>query len=284
MDSVVDPLVRLIQPDRLTAVVDIGANPLEGDGEPPYKGMLDARLCTVVGFEPQPEALATLNARKSDLETYLPYAVGDGTTGTLKVCRARGMTSLLTPNPRVLNVFPGFSEYGRVIGEIPVETRTLDSISEISALDLLKIDVQGMELAVFRHGGARLAEAVAIQAEVSFMPLYVGQPVFGDIDLDLRARGFVPHMFVNVNKRMILPLNLPEQPFAAMNQLLEADIVYVIDFTNPSLPPNQLKQLALIAHHCYRSYDLAANCIYRLQERNLLPSDSVGRYLAMLKG
>src|SRR5581483_10571059 len=125
-------------------------------------------------------------------------------------------------------------DYGRVIAEIPVETRTLDSIAEISAMDFLKIDVQGAELSVFRGGSLRLAQAVAIQAEVSFMPLYRNQPLFGDIDLALRALGFVPHMFVNLNKRMILPLHYKDRPYEAMNQLLEADIVYVRDFSQPS--------------------------------------------------
>lgn len=61
-----DPLAGLLRAERLTAVVDIGANPI--DGEPPYKKMLAKRLCTLVGFEPQADALAKLNASKGDLE------------------------------------------------------------------------------------------------------------------------------------------------------------------------------------------------------------------------
>ncbi len=67
MAALTDPLFQLLRPERLTAIVDIGANPIDGD--PPYKSMLQVRLCRVVGFEPQPEALAALNARKSDHET-----------------------------------------------------------------------------------------------------------------------------------------------------------------------------------------------------------------------
>ncbi len=71
-----DPLFGMLQPKRLTAVVDIGANPIDGD--PPYKEMLAAGLCTVIGFEPQADALAALNRRRTPRERYLPYAVGDG--------------------------------------------------------------------------------------------------------------------------------------------------------------------------------------------------------------
>jgi FkbM family methyltransferase len=279
-----DFVADLLRPQRLTAVVDIGANPISADGAPPYKAMLTKRLCTLVGFEPQPEGLAVLNAQKSDLETYLPYAVGDGKPGTLKVCAARGMSSLLDPDPRMLNCFPGFSTYGQVIAQIPVETRTLDSISEIAQLDFLKIDVQGYELAVFRNGSARLIDAVAVQAEVSFMPLYKNQPLYGDIDRNLRALGFIPHMFAAINKRMILPLQDASRPYASINQLLEADVVYVRDFTQPEkMSTEQLKHLAMIAHHCYGSFDLVANCIHNLMGRGALASDSIERYLGFLR-
>ena len=49
-----DLVVDLLKPARLTAVVDIGANPI--DGEPPYKPMLQNRLCRLTGFEPQDDA------------------------------------------------------------------------------------------------------------------------------------------------------------------------------------------------------------------------------------
>ena len=133
-------------------MVDIGANPIDGD--PPYKAMLGRRLCTVTGFEPQVEALAALNARKSDLETYLPDAVGDGTDGTLRITHAPGMTSLFEPNPAVLNCFNGFPIWGKVVKTLPMSTRRLDDIAEIAAFDMLKIDVQGSELRCSRAGGS----------------------------------------------------------------------------------------------------------------------------------
>ncbi|MCX7314673.1 MAG: FkbM family methyltransferase [Alphaproteobacteria bacterium] len=261
----------------MTAVVVIGANPI--DTEPPYKWMLANRLCTLVGFEPQAVGLAKLNQRKGDLETYLPYAVGDGRPGTLNLCLTPGMSSLLTPNKSVLSCFPIFSQFGTVTEQIPIETRTLDSITEIDHIDLLKIDVQGSELAVFRNGRARLSEAVAIQTEVSFVPLYENEPAFGEIDLELRSLGFIPHMFDKINKRMILPLHFGANIYASMNQLLEADMVYVRDFTKPDkMSVEQLKHLAAVAHHCYRSYDLAVNCMTHLSARGDLPANAVKIY------
>src|SRR5882757_11295127 len=78
-----DRLSDLVQPKRLTSVVDIGANPIDGDA--PYKAMLQLGICRLIGFDPQPDALTRLNARKSDLETYLPCAVGDGGSHSLNI-------------------------------------------------------------------------------------------------------------------------------------------------------------------------------------------------------
>ena len=61
---------------------------------------------------------------------------------------------------------------------------------------------------------------------------------------------------------------------------MEQQLLWVIRLR--SLP--LLKHLALVAHHCYGSYDLAANCINHLATRGVLPADAVGRYLGNLKG
>jgi len=274
-------LVDLLRPQRLTSVVDIGANPIDGD--PPYKEMLQQRICRVIGFDPQPDVLNKLNPAKSDLETYLPYAVGDGGTHTLKICRGIGFASLLQPDEQVLTHFPRFSELGKVVGEISVATRRLDDIAEVGEIDLLKIDIQGSELSVFKNGRDRLGRAVAIQTEISFIALYKDQPVFGDVSLELRSLGFIPHMFASINKKMIAPMLGPD-PAVGLNQLVEADIVFVRNFTKAdTMDSEQLKHLALIAHHCYGSYDLAMNCIHHLARRNELGPDAKNRYLGMVQ-
>ena len=277
-----DALFHLLAPSRLTAVVDVGANPI--DGVPPYKPLLAKRLCRLVGFEPQPQALAALNAAKSEYETYLPTAVGDGQDGTLRICKARGMTSLFKPDARVLAQFEGFADWGQVVGEERIATRRLDDIAEIEALDFLKIDVQGAELAVFRGGRERLSRAVAVQAEVSFIALYEGQPTFGEIDVELRQMGFVPHVFAAVKKWAIAPVSMPTNPNSStLSQLLEADVVYVRDFTrDDAMDADQLKHLALIAFHCYRSLDLAANCMRRLATLGAVPADALARYAGLI--
>lgn len=277
-----DSLIQLLKPQRITEVVDIGANPIDGD--PPYKQMLDTGLCRVTGFEPQKEALATLLTQKGALEQYLPYAVGDGSTHTLKICRASGMTSLFEPDPATLALFDVLAPLGEVIERVSLETVRLDDVQEIEHLDFLKIDIQGGELAVFQSGKNKLTNAVAVQTEVSFVTLYKDQPSMGDIDLELRAQGFVPHCFAAVKKWPISPCVVNNNPRQALNQLLEADLVYVRDISKPELMNDeQLKHLALVAHHVYKSFDLTLRCLMLLAQRGALAPNAQALYLGLLK-
>lgn len=271
-------LFQLLNPLRLTEVVDIGANPIDGD--PPYKAMLEASLCRVTGFEPQKEALAELLSRKGLYEQYLPYAVGDGGTHTLNICKASGMTSLFEPDSSTLGLFDVLAPLGEVIERIKMKTIRLDDVSEIEHLDFLKIDIQGGELDVFKSGKNKLTNAVTIQTEVSFVTLYKNQPHLGDVDIELRSQGFIPHCFAAVKKWPISPCVVNNNPRQALNQLLEADLVYVRDFSKPDLiGDEQLKHLAMIAHYVYGSFDLTLRCLLLLEQRSAIPENSQKLYL-----
>jgi FkbM family methyltransferase len=273
-----DAFWEQLSPRRLTEIIDVGANPV--DGEPPYGRMLSAGLCRVLGFEPQEQAFAELQANKGPHERFLPYAVGDGNAHTLNVYRGSGLTSLFDLDPSKLELFQALKPPGELVHRLPLSTRRLDDISEIDHLDFLKIDVQGSELAVFQGGTRKLAQAVAIQVEVSFVTLYKDQPAFGAIDLELRGQGFIPHCFVDVKRWPIAPCVINGDPRQPMHQLLEADIVYVRDFSRPeSMSDEQLKHLALIAHHCYGSVDLALRCVMLLEQRGVLRPGAQNRYL-----
>jgi FkbM family methyltransferase len=272
----------LLSPQRLTEIVDVGANPI--DGEPPYVTMLAAGLCRVTGFEPQEQALLELQRNRGPNERYLPYAVGDGGRHTLNICAASGMTSLFEPDPDTLSLFNDLKPLGEVIRRIPVETRKLDDISEVERLDFLKIDVQGSELAVFKGGATKLSTAVAVQTEISFVTLYKNQPSLGEVDLEMRGQGFMPHLFAAVKQWPIAPCVVDGNPRQPLHQLLEADIVYVRDFSRPDLiSDEQLKHLALIVHHCYGSFDLALRCVMLLEQRQALESGAQNRYLQLVR-
>lgn len=274
------PLTQVLGLTCCVKVVDIGASPI--DDVPPYRPLLREGLAEIVGFEPNPLALAELMKSKGPYETYLPYAVGDGKRHELKFCRASGMTSLLDPNADLLGLFHGFSEWSEIIARAPIDTVRLDDVPEAAGLDLLKIDIQGAELMVFENAASRLDGALVVQTEVEFVPLYRDQPLFSDIDRLLRGHGFLLHRFDDVISRLIKPLAVNADIGAGLSQQLWADAIYVKDFTRPDrLTPEQLVKLAVILHECYGSYDLALHFL-RAHDQRLGTAYSAA-YLAFLR-
>ncbi len=133
---------------------------------------------------------------------------------------------------------------------------------------------------VFQHGREKLKNAVAIQTEVSFVPLYEGQPTFGDVDIELRRQGFLPHSFPAMKRWAIAPTVFGGDFRRSGNQLLEADIVYVRDIAHPErMTTEQLSQLAMIAFHVWGSIDLALFCITELSRRGKAGADASALFL-----
>jgi FkbM family methyltransferase len=276
-------LAHLLSMSRLTHVVDIGANPI--DDVPPYRPLLDAQLCRVTGFEPQASALAKLNLEKRANQVYFPHAIGDGKEHTLYLCAYSGWTSIYVPSAAALDVFSFFKEKARVVSKTRIQTHRLDDLAEVNNVDFLKIDIQGGELAVLVHGREKLKNAVVIQTELQFVNLYEDQPNFGEVDQELRAQGFIPHAFAALKKWPISPPQSEASSIQSRNQLLEADLVYVRDFVHPDdISSDQLKHLCLIAHSCYKSYDLAARCLALLEQREAISAGALQQYSAILRG
>jgi FkbM family methyltransferase len=248
-------------------VVDIGANPI--DSAPPYAGLLQAGYADVVGFEPNREALAKLETLKGPNETYLSHAVGDGRKHTLHLCAASGMTSLLEPNLKVLSLFHGFPNWAQVIATEKLKTVRLDDVPETEGVHLIKIDIQGGELMVFKNAVKRLASTLVIHTEVEFMQMYVDQPLFADVELFLRQQGFVFHRFFPLTSRVIQPMLIDNNIYAGMSQTLWADAIFVRDFTRLEvMSDEQLLQTAAIVHDCYESIDLAYHLLLEHDRRS----------------
>lgn len=254
-------LIEVLKPERLTAVVDIGAAPI--DGIPTYREMLDNNQCTLLGFEPQLDMLEDAKRKATGPnERYLPHVVADGKPHTLYVASAPGMTSILEPFDRMQRQFTGLASMGKVIHKMEVDTRRLDDVMRDGFCDFLKMDAQGSEMMILEGGYGTLMDAVAVQWEMSFVPLYKRQPSFGAMDIKLRSLGFIPHKLVEGKQWAIEGLNPKEA-----NQVLEADIVYTRDWSFwPHMTPEQWKHLAILATYAFKSYDLGFKCLSMLCE------------------
>ncbi|WP_291525606.1 FkbM family methyltransferase [Branchiibius sp. NY16-3462-2] len=274
-------LAGLLGDPEPVRIVDIGANPI--DDEPQYASLLATGLGRVVGFEPQREALARLQQLAGPHETYLPYAVGDGDTHELRICASDGFSSLLEPDPRQLDLLTDFPKLAQVVDREQVATVRLDDIEEIDGVDLLKMDVQGGELAVLEGGRERLRDCVAVQTEVGFHRLYEGAPTFGDVDRVLRELGLRPAAFVSVRTWPLAPTQWADSWEADARQLVEADLLYVRDLTTTAdWTARQLNSLALIAHGVYRSVGITLRCLDQLTRAGDMPKDALAAYRALI--
>jgi len=247
-------------------IVDVGALWI-GDDHVPYRALLGPKN-RVVGFEPSAAACEELR-RQLPGHTFLPYAVGDGSNGTFRHCEPEMTSSLYEPDRAVFDRFEGLKEMGRVRDRSPMATRRLDDIPEVAGTDFLKLDVQGAELDVCR-GARRLLDddILVVHTEVEFIPLYAGQPLFADIDRELRDRGFLFHRFTGAAARTFLPLRLKASSGVLRGQFVWADAVFVKSFLRfEELSPEALLKIAVIAHDVYSSPDLAGLALQHHDEQ-----------------
>jgi FkbM family methyltransferase len=248
--SVLPPLPRL-------KIVDVGAMSL-GEGEDPYSRLMRAVPCEVIGFEPATAECDKLNREQHEGRTYLPYFIGDGGAHTFHECNFPMTSSLFEPNTPLVAKFQNLAEVMQVTKTYPVETRRLDDIAETAGVDFLKIDVQGGEMLVLRGAAERLKSTLVVHTEVEFVPLYKDQPLFADIDAQLRAQGFLLHR-MGFTGRTFKPMIWNNDANAMLSQWLWGDAIYVQDFMKfETMPPVALLKLAAILHENYGSFDLAA--------------------------
>lgn len=273
-------LIEALATSRPVRIVDVGANPLLD--APPYAALLAAGACHVTGFEPQPEAFAAL--KDTDHARYLPYAIGAGGAGTLHLYKHSGFASLYQISTPHVAQFEGMAKQTRPKGSVPVETRSLDSLDELGAIDLLKLDVQGAECDVIRGGARSLAQAVMVIPEVRFQRLYKDEPLFADLDLVLRGQGFVLHKFLHISHAgYALPPGAPLRRRRLRSQMIDGDAVYIRD---PALVAGmsdaQLRYLAILADTVCGSFDLTFWCLGQLAARGAIDATLAERYSALL--
>jgi len=272
-------LERLPRARRLR-VVDVGANPLY---PPPYAALLAAGACDLVGFEPDPEAYEKLMADPAPGETYHPAAIGNGQVQRLRLYEHSGFNSIFDPYLAGLP-FHGLSGWEGLRGTLEVKTLRLDEVPGLAPVDLLKIDIQGAELDALKGGEATLAKTGAVIIEQRFFPLYQGEPLFAEVDLELRRQGFRLHRFLQPTARPVASSQSHRfRRRQVRDQLIDGDCVYLRDLSRPDLiGTEELAQMCLLAASVFYSHSVVAHLLDRLVERGAAPADLAEAYVDAL--
>jgi len=188
-DPLRDPLIKLIAKYRIDLVFDVGAN--EGQ----YMRYLReiGYMHRIVSFEPLSGPFAVLSRRveSEPLVIAVNLALGnrDG-LDEINVAKESVFSSFLELEPALQHSKP----QSMTIGRETIQVRRLDAVFEDYASQsdrvFLKIDTQGFEKCVLEGATASLGRILGVQVEMSIIPLYGGETVFGDMVPFLRVNGF----------------------------------------------------------------------------------------------
>jgi FkbM family methyltransferase len=170
------------------SVVDVGAN--RGQFTLFAAGLYPQ--ARIFAFEPLPgpyAVLARIAAGRVRIQTFRAAIGPRAATASIHLLHPDDCSSLLAPSRRQTAVFP----QTRPAGTLPVDIAPLHAFvgpGDLCAPALLKLDVQGFELAALEGCASLLDRFAAVYVECSFVPLYVDQPLADEVLAQLRAQGF----------------------------------------------------------------------------------------------
>lgn len=192
-------MARVIDPARPAVLLDIGAN----IGDTAGRLRAQFRHPTIYAFEPAPDVFDRLRARAAEWPDVRPIhaAVGERSgEAELRITADRLMSSVLPAS------IAGRAFHGAAIAEesrVRVPMLSIDEWADrehIARVDALKIDVQGLELAVLQGARGTLTKrgVMAVNCEAQLTPEYDGAATFSEIDLFLRSCGFAVYQIHEV--------------------------------------------------------------------------------------
>jgi FkbM family methyltransferase len=198
----VPKLLEMLDLSDKFLIVDAGAR--EVDRDPRWRPFPPERL-SFIGFEPDKEEAARLNAESSATGLKQRFVAA----GLWRSSGARnfehnnigGGSSFLPQNRNVTDRWkfenPAEARHARDIF-FPVRTEQIEVVgladwardAQVGKIDFLKLNVQGAEREILIGAGEFLDDILGILVEVSFVESYRERPMFVDIDVMLRERGF----------------------------------------------------------------------------------------------
>lgn len=257
--------------ERTLRIADVGANPVN---VPDYMELLSIGGCEVWGFEPEPEAFAALQAQAGPNTHFVQRAIGKTGKGMFYPHKSSGLGSLLKIDKASVTYLGRPGWYANQGEGVEIDLIAMDDIppDELPRPDVLKMDIQGGELDVLESAHDTLSEAIAVICEVRFAQMYENEPMWAEVDLELRDQGFVLHKMAAAKSIPVgnsMRRAMKSDHFR--NQMVDGDAVYIRDPREISeWSEDQIKLLAIAAAGVFNSYDLVIFCMDQLVARGVI--------------
>ncbi len=194
-------LARLWTREQPVFVVDGGAH----DGATARRVLEIFPNARIASFEPVSESFERVAEVAAEHGGVIPVhaAIGDR-VGSIDINVNRDLLtcSVLTPTDRGMQYYGEMYELDHT-ESVPLTTIDAWAVERgVAQIDILKLDLQGYELAALR-GATRALESgvIAVYSEAQFLPEYEGAATFTDIDMFLREHGFSLHQIHEIWKK-----------------------------------------------------------------------------------
>ena len=258
-------------------IVDIGSQELATEDDI-YAPLRSTAPVEAIGFDPfasltnchtDPKMSFVEVARRDGgrVKTY-PLLIGDGREVTFHVNRFDATSSMLRGNHSLATQFGLLDHCLDTVETRSLQSYRMDDVlptaGEAARVDLLKIDVQGAAHDVLANAPNVLANTLVCHVEVEFAPVYLGEKLFGEIDLLLRAAGFCFVDFFSLGRQRYRRFEGSVDRAFHRGRTLWGDCVYIRGLDMESvLSAEELFRIAVIVHCCYNKQDLAAELLGR---------------------
>jgi len=254
-------------PAKFFNVIDLGAS---GAVKPEWKPI--AHWVNVIGFDPNADECARLNARQTEYlsANFLPYAIaGETREHVLYKTKSIYCWSLLKPRlDEWLSRF-AYSALFEPAGTDNVMAYRLDEVRELDGADIdaMKIDIQGLELPVLNSALPFVEGCISIETETGFTQNYEGETTFDQILAFMNQRGFG---LFGIDASHAVSRKNRFGKTARNEQLLWCEAVWLRDYYKASPAARQkltrakaLRALCLYANHGCIAFGLEAAVLFR---------------------
>lgn len=177
----------------------------------------------------------------------------------LHIAEHAGLSSLLDINKEEISKYHSIDSWGGVVKTVSIPALTLDQAAEryhFRDCAFMKLDTQGTELDILKSGPKTLSSVCAVYIESELIPLYKGQPLFGEVHAFLEKHGF---RLIDI-KRTAHRRKIESQPTYSKRELTWAHGLYIRERNDDGSPlsPRQAVRLAcMLAMFEYFDYALS---------------------------